>query len=254
MTGVAVEISWTAPAPNGEAITSYDVLVLKADGATFSAAAGTCTSNPSGTLSTAKCTITLTDLRTAPYSLILGSPVRAKVRAVNARGPGPYSQVNSASSAATIQTEPGQVQGLAFLDSTSTKTTNDLSWTLLTGATATGGSAITGYTIEVAPNPSSPIWSTIGTVSAATSTYTATGRTGGTTYLYRVSAQNLHGPGIVSTQVSALAAEPPDTPAAPTTSQVATGVRVTWIPPAFNHLAITEYEVVIADAGGTFAE
>jgi len=46
---------------------------------------------------------------------------------------------------------------------------------------------------------------------------------------------NLHGAGATSSILSALAAQKPDPPAAPTTTQIATGVKVQWAVPVENH-------------------
>jgi hypothetical protein len=64
----------------------------------------------------------------------------------------------------------------------------------------------------------------------------------------------LHGSGAFSSSLSALAAQVPDQPSAPTTTQVATAVKVAWTGPADNHLPISEYQVTIADSTGVFQE
>lgn len=104
--------------------------------------------------------------------------------------------------------------------------------------------------MDGAEDDPSPSWGRLGAVTAGTEEYTATGLTGGVTYLYRVQAVNLHGAGLASDTLSALAASEPDQPAAPTTTQVATGISVAWTEPTDNHLAVLEYEISVADSNG----
>jgi hypothetical protein len=89
----------------------------------------------------------------------------------------------------------------------------------------------------------SPSWALAATLPSGTSQYTATGLTGGVTYLYKVRAKNLHGDGPYSSDLAALAAQVPDAPAAPTTTQIATGVQVSWTEPTDRHQTITAYTV-----------
>ena len=249
--GTAARISWTAPSSNGEALSSYEVLVLHSDGTTFSEEAVSCSGSDSTIITTRSCDIPLDTLRNAPFSLVRGDLVQAKVRAANAQGFGPYSQVNV--EGGLVETEPGQVQGLTFEEGSSSVTQITLSWQPLSTDSETGGAPILGYEIYSAEEAESPTWSGPTQVTAVELQYTATGLTGGVTYLFKVRATNLHGDGEFSTSLSALAAQEPDQPAAPTTTQVATGVSVSWIAPAANHLAVEEYEVTIADSGGTFS-
>jgi large repetitive protein len=89
--GTDAEISWTAPADNGEAITAYEVLVLESDGTTFTEESTSCDGSDSAVVAALSCTIPLATLRASPYSLTLGELVRVKVRAINGQGPGPFS-------------------------------------------------------------------------------------------------------------------------------------------------------------------
>jgi hypothetical protein len=250
--GTAARIAWTAPAANGEAITAYEVLVLQSDGTTFTAEPVACDGGSAGVVASRQCDIPLQTLRAAPYSLSLGSLVQAKVRASNGRGPGPYSQVNAAG--ALVQTEPAAVTGLAFDAAASTAAAIRVTWTELTALADTGRATISGYELEMAEAGAAPSWSTLATVAPGLAAHVATGLTGGAGYLFRVRATNAHGEGPYSAEISALAADVPGQPAAPSTAQVATGVRVSWAAPSANHLAIEEYEVTIADASGAFAE
>lgn len=94
-------------------------------------------------------------------------------------------------------TAPAQVTGLSIQDKPGRAT---LSWT----APSNGGSAITDYLIERAPDVSgSPgTYTTVTDGTSTATTYTDTGLTNGSTYWYRVSAINAIGTGTASTAVS----------------------------------------------------
>lgn len=148
---------------------------------------------------------------------------------------------------------PEQVQGLTFVVASSSAAQITMSWQLLTTSSETGGSAITKYLVYSAEAGASPTWALLAEVPPGTSQHTATSLTGGVTYVFKVAAVNLHGPGPFSTELSALAAQAPDPPSAPTTEQVATGVKVAWTAPVANHQAVDAYEVLIADSNGAFS-
>jgi hypothetical protein len=187
-------------------------LVLESDGTTFTQH-GECDGSSNTVIAQLRCDIALTTLISGAGGLSLGDLVQAKIRAINAQGNGPYSQVNAVGG--LVQTVPAQVQGLTFDSTQSSNTENRITWTELTSNTDTGLSAITGYEVQSATAGASPSWSTLSTVSAGTAFYVANGLTGGTTYLYRVRGQNLHGSGTYSAEISALAAQAPNKPDAP---------------------------------------
>ena len=97
-------------------------------------------------------------------------------------------------------TAPGQVTGLT---TTPKPGRVDLSWT----APGNGGSAITDYLIERAPDVSgSPgTYATVTHSAQTTTTYTDSGLTNGSIYWYRISAINAIGTGTASTAVSSSA-------------------------------------------------
>ena len=156
-----------------------------------------------------------------------------------------------------MQTAPAKVQGVTFVSASSTSTTITISWTQLVGDVETGGAAISKYQVEYAPQPvdaSAPVWGAAVDVAASSNQYLATGLTGGVTYLFRVTGVNLHGDGTPSDNLSALAAEAPATPTAPSTELVGTSVKVSWALPSANFAEpITAYDVTIADHLGSFS-
>ena len=108
-----------------------------------------------------------------------------RVSAINANGTGVPSNVDSATTGTTV---PGAPTGLARPRPTGPSQI-DLAWT---APASTGGSAITGYKIEVSPDGSS--WSDLDADTASTDTaYAHVGLAPATTRHYRVSAINAVG-------------------------------------------------------------
>ena len=94
---------------------------------------------------------------------------------------------------AAATTVPGAPTSLTA--TASGTTTIDLSWT---APASTGGSAITGYKIEVSPDGSANWTDLVANTNSATTTYAHTGLAAGTTRHYRVSAINTTGTGLPS--------------------------------------------------------
>jgi len=69
--------------------------------------------------------------------------------------------------------------------------------------------------------------------------------TPGSVYRFRVSAKNQYGVGPTSGEVSIYAADKPEPPGAPTTTQQGTYIRIDWDAPDNNGLTIDEYEILI---------
>lgn len=164
--------SWDAPSNGGAAITDYIVETSPDDAAWSTYADGT-------SVATAATIGGLGD----------GETLYVRIAAVNAVGTG----TASASSSATTHDVPDQVTGLAV---TPGDGENALAWS----AAAANGSAISDYVIEYHDGDES--WSTIADGASASTAYTHTGLTNGTTYTYRVSAVNALGTGAVSASQS----------------------------------------------------
>ena len=128
---------------------------------------------------------------------------------------GEYSTANNCSSTAiltvsALSSVPGTPTGLTAAANGETQI--DLSWR---APSADGGSAITGYRIEVSPDSSS--WSIHEADSGSTLTrYSHTGLTAGSTRHYRVSAINSAGAG----QASSVAGATTDSPGTPAVQAV----------------------------------
>ena len=94
---------------------------------------------------------------------------------------------------ATTTTVPGAPTGLTA--TASGTTTIDLTWT---APADDGGSAITGYRIEVSPNGTSSWTNRVANTGTTSTSYSHTGLSAGTTRHYRVSAINANGTGAAS--------------------------------------------------------
>ena len=142
----------------------------------------------------------------AHTGLTAGTTRHYRVSAINANGTGVPSNVDSATTGTTV---PGAPTGLTATASGTTQI--DLAWT---APASTGGSAITGYKIEVSPDGSS--WSDLVADTASTDTaYAHVGLAPATTRHYRVSAINAVG--------TSDASESDDTTTTASTNTAATG-------------------------------
>jgi hypothetical protein len=196
-----VALSWTAPESNGgSAITGYQVQVATSSGGTYSNAAG-CPTNST----TSACTVT---------GLTNGTPYFFKVAAINAVGTGDYS---SASSGVTAMTVPGAPTGVA---GTPGNTEVVVSWT---APGSNGGSAMTGYQVQVATSAGGTYSNAAGCPTSSTATScTSTGLANGTQYFFKAAAINAVGTGVYSSASSGVTPAP--TPGSFTDTPLVAGV------------------------------
>ena len=123
----------------------------------------------------------------AHTGLTAGDTRHYRVSAINTNGTGDPSNVANATTDASV---PGAPTGLTATASGATAI--NLSWS---APGSTGGSAITGYKIEVSANGTSGWTDLVANTSNTTTTYAHTGLTAGDTRHYRVSAINTNGTG-----------------------------------------------------------
>ena len=225
----AIDLSWTAPATTGgSAITGYKIEVSP-DGSSWSDLVADTAS---------------TDTAYAHVGLDPATTRHYRVSAINTQGTGTPSNVDSATTDATA---PGAPTGLTATASGATQI--DLSWT---APASTGGSAITGYKIEVSPNGTSGWTDLVANTSNTTTTYAHTGLTAGDTRHYRVSAINTQGTGTPSNVDSATTdATAPGAPTGLTaTASGATQIDLSWTAPASTGgSAITGYKIEVSPNG-----
>ncbi|HET7399472.1 MAG TPA: fibronectin type III domain-containing protein [Intrasporangium sp.] len=212
-------VSWTAGSSGGSAITGYRIEVRR--GTTVVR-----TDSRSGTATST--TIT---------GLTNGTAYTFRVRAVNASGLGPFSlPSNAVTPAPTVPAAPTGVTAVRGNASA------PLSWK----AGSNGGSAITGYRIEV--RRGTTVVRTDSRTGTATST-TITGLTNGTAYTFRVRAVNAVGLGAFSLPSNAVTpATVPGAPVIGTPTQGAVGGTLTAVanwtaPTSTGGSAILSYRV-----------
>ena len=229
----AIDLSWSAPASTGgSAITGYKIEV-----------------SPNGTSGWTDQVANTSSTATtyAHTGLGPGTTRHYRVSAINTNGTGTASNVDSATSATTATTVPGAPTGLAATASGTTAI--DLSWS---APASTGGSAITGYKIEVSPDGTSGWTDQVADTSSTATTYAHTGLTPGTTRHYRVSAINANGTGTPSNVDSATTGT--TVPGAPTgltaTASGTTAIDLSWSAPASTGgSAITGYKIEVSPDG-----
>ena len=194
----AINLSWTAPADDGGSdITGYRIEV-----------------SPNGTSSWNDLVANTGSTTTYSHTgLDAGDTRHYRVSAINSVGTGAASNVDDATTDAAAPTVPGAPTGLTA--TASGTTTIDLSWT---APGDNGGSAITGYRIEVSPNGASSWTNRVADTGTTATTYSHTGLDAGTTRHYRVSAINSVGTGAASSTDNAT------TDDATTTNTAATGM------------------------------
>jgi len=218
-------VTWTAPASNGgAAITSYQVFV-NSGGSVVKAVTGIAASATSRTVT----------------GLTNGTTYTLQVRAVNAVGAGPASAESNPVVPRGVPGAPTSVVAVRGNASAS------LSWT---APASNGGSAITGYQVQV--RTGTTVVRTDVLTGPSTSTL-VTGLTNGTAYNFRVAAVNAIGTGALSAASNTVTpATVPDAPVLGAVTQGALGgaltVVVNWTPPVFNGgSAITGYTVSAYD-------
>ena len=147
---------------------------------------------------------------------------------------------------------PGAPTGLTATASGTTRI--NLSWT----APGDGGSAITGYKIEVSPNGTSSWTDLVADTGTTATTYEHTGLTAGTTRHYRVSAINSIGTSatasdVANTTTDAATATAPGAPTGLTaTASGPSTINLSWTAPASNGgSAITGYKIEVSSDSGS---
>ena len=181
----SLDVTWTAPTNTGPAIASYDLQYRAGTSGNF-------TNGPQN----------VTGTSAAIGSLAADTSYEVQVRATNAEGDGDWSVAGTGRTTAT--SAPGAPTGLTATASGATQI--DLSWS---APASTGGSAITGYKIEVSPNGTSGWTDQVANTNSTATTYAHTGLAAGDTRHYRVSAINANGAGTASNVDSATTVQVP---------------------------------------------
>jgi hypothetical protein len=136
-----------------------------------------CNGANSAIVSALSCTIPVSVLRAAPFSLPWGTNVFAKVIATNSKG---NSTESNFGNGAIITTTPDAPINVLEDITKRTATTLGLTWTQ---AAFNGGAVIIDYRVSIAETGGS---FSIMASNIITSSYTATGLTSGITYLFKI--------------------------------------------------------------------
>ena len=180
-----IDLSWSAPASTGgSVITGYKIEVSSNGGSSWSVLVA-----DTGNANTTYAHSGLTASTTRHY--------RVSAINSNANGTGSPSNVDDATTGTTVPGAPTSLSATA-----SGSSTIDLSWT---APASTGGSAITGYKIEVSSDGGSNWSDLVADTGNANTTYAHTGLADGATRHYRVSAINANGTGTHSNVANATA-------------------------------------------------
>lgn len=204
----------------------------------------------------AACYVPMATFAAAPFSLAHDALIVFRMSASNQIGwqPTPSSTTTGE---VRVQTTPLGTPDALILDATGTNETQiTVQMTAIadTDSAKNGGSPITSYSLEWD-------WGTSGAGYIAVTgyasdslqlVYTATGLTAGAAYQFRYRLRNTYGWGTYSSVLVAYAADPPETPAQPTSVNTGTSVRLDWIEPYNGGSAILELDIEIRATGGTF--
>ena len=260
-----VDLSWTAPDANYDAITAYKILIRGKDNEFYEDTvdcngASEATGGTTGVLTTASCSVPLATLRAADrtWKLERGAQVIFTVSAYNTYLWGKTSQINTV--VATIQTEPSPPPAPTYVPLSSTLTSITVAWAGIFAASAdTGGSVIESYNLQWRAAGTTS-WSdaqgqdgahnTALTTTPASAPSLATGLTAGESYLFQVRAYNRHGWSLPSSPLlSVIASGVPSKPDPPTTVLDNLTVKISWAIPAINHSPIDAYRLSIKNLG-----
>ena len=228
----SLDVTWTAPSNTGPAITSYDLQYRQGSSGNF-------TDGPQN----------VTDTSAAIGSLASNTSYQVQVRATNAEGDSQWSLAGTGQTNTPMATVPGAPTSLSATAS-GTSTIN-LSWS---APASNGGSAITGYKIEVSSDGGSSWNELVANTGNANTTYAHSGLAAGATRHYRVSAINANGTGLPSNVDDATTGA--TVPGAPTslsaTSSGSTTINLSWSAPASTGgSAITGYKIEASSDGGS---
>jgi hypothetical protein len=192
-------------------------------------------------MSATECTVPLSTLTSAPFSLSGGDNVNVKIVATNVKGD---SQESTVGDGATVIAKPDAPINVAEDTSLRDPTTLGLTWN---EGGSNGGAPVTEYRINIAEQGGS--FSVL--ASTADLNYLATALTSGTTYKFKVEAKNEYGYSEYSETITLLAAYIPEIPISVTTEIDGSQVKVLWTLPSDNGSPITAYKVYIQEVGTT---
>jgi hypothetical protein len=178
-----VKISWSLPATNGLSITSYRIYIAHHDTISYSEEKTFCKGTSSFVLTNRYCQITLDALRAAPYNLVQGDSVYARIVARNAYGSSDYS---AAGNGASLQLVPEPPTSLTNDPTTTSDTTIRFTWS---PSSNNGGSAVIDYAVYYDEGTAGS-YTLLDSAVPDTFYQTSVVLEAGTTYTFKVTARN----------------------------------------------------------------
>jgi len=175
--------------------------------------------------------------------LVNGTAVKFQVQATNAVGTSAFSALSNAVTPAAAATAPAAP---AIGNATAAGPTSaTVRWS---ASASNGGSAITGYSVQVLDAANAQVGA-LRTATAASTSLVVTGLTAGQTYHFTVTATNIVGTSAASASSNNVALTAPGAPAiGAATAASSTSAIVSWTAPAAGGSAITGYSVRVLDA------
>lgn len=140
--GLAVNVDWSVVSTGGSQVTGFRIYVRHQDGVSFTTEPLDCDGDHADVIANSECTIPISTLRQAPFSLEWGSGVYVKVVATNIYGDSIESDIGNG---AMILTYPDAPVSLAELYSERTATSLGLQW--IEGP-ANGGASVFDYIVS----------------------------------------------------------------------------------------------------------
>mmetsp|Transcript_33982 Transcript_33982/g.25069 ORF Transcript_33982/g.25069 Transcript_33982/m.25069 type:complete len:432 (-) Transcript_33982:2733-4028(-) len=245
-------IAWVAPDSNSDSITGYQILILKADGVTWLEDTTDCDglSIPMGQL---YCDVPMTTL-VSTYGYSLGELVIAKVRATNSIGFGDFSEQNSDSNGAKVQTAPGTMTTPLLSTSTLTSISVYVADPTTTDS-LTGRATIDSIHFQYKLSSDSTYTDIQGETANFMTllTASASGLVAGSSYDFRVRLHNDYGWGTYSNVATFIASAEPDQPddTLIVVSITNSYMRISWSAPSSNYQTIDAYYIEIQDHSAT---
>ena len=226
----SLDVTWTAPTNTGPAIASYDLQYRAGTSGNF-------TNGPQN----------VTGTSAAIGSLAADTSYEVQVRATNAEGDGDWSVAGTGRTTAT--SAPGAPTGLTATASGTTAI--NLSWS---APASTGGSAITGYKIEVSSNGTSGWTDQVANTNSTATTYAHTGLAAGDhAPLPRLRHQHQRRRHRLQRRQRHHGRHRPGAPTGLTaTASGTTAINLSWSAPASTGgSAITGYKIEVSSNGGS---
>jgi hypothetical protein len=192
-----VIIDWVAPSDSGSTITSYRITLQQSD-AVFSQDMVNCDGTVASIVSAQQCTVPISVLTSAPYSLSFGNSIFAKVVAINYYGESLESDSGNGAIVVLVPDSP-----IVLADNTDVTTAYVIGFTWQDGLSS-GGSPVIDYRISY--DQSTGVYQYLDSGITDKNYQTQVVLTPGSTYNFKVEARNSVGYSLASAELTILCA------------------------------------------------